>query len=112
MDYELLGKNIKKYRGMRRMTQAKLAEEVGCADNYITALEKGRSAPSLEVFMRIVNVLNITPNQLLVDNMDSPELVYLRELEERIRKYPTAAKITACDTMRDILKMIEQLQNK
>lgn len=112
MNYELLGKNIKKYRGIRRMTQKKLAEEIGCADNYITSLEKGRNCPSLEIFMRIVDVLNVTPNQLLVDCMDSPELVYLRELEEMIRRYPTAAKITACDTMRDILTMIEQLQNK
>lgn len=112
MDYKSLGTNIKKYRVMRHMTQAKLAEEVGCADNYITALEKGRSCPSLEILMRIVDVLNVTPNQLLVDSMASPELVYLRELEETIRKYPTAAKITACDTMRNILKMIEQLQNK
>ena len=83
MDYKLLGRNIKKYREMRHMTQSKLAEALGVADNYITALEKGRSAPSMTVFLKLVNALDVTPNHLLLDNMDSPELVMLSELEKK-----------------------------
>jgi len=112
LNKKLLGKNIRKYRDIRHMTQAKLAEEVGVADNYIAALEKGRSAPSMAVFLKLVNVLDVTPNHLLLDNMDSPELVMLSELEKKIRSYPTAAKITACEAVHEILNLIEQLQNR
>lgn len=107
-----IGMNIRKYRREKHLTQKQLADMVGVSDPYITTLEKGGTLPSLYVFMRIVDALEITPNHLLLDSMQSPELVYLLDLEKTIRNYPTPAKITACDAMRDILKLIEQLQNR
>ena len=112
MDYALLGKNIKKYRGKKHLTQKRLAEAIGCTDSYVASLKGGHNCPSLEILLRIADTLEVTPNHLLVDCIKFPELVYLSELEEKLRKYPTAAKITACDAMRDILKLIEQLQNR
>lgn len=112
MDYALIGKNIKKYRGTKHLTQKKLGEIVGCTDSYIASLEGGYNCPSLEVLVRVADALEVTPNHLLVDCVKFPELVYLSELEEKLREYPTAAKITACDIMREILIMIEQLQKK
>lgn len=109
MEYVKLGKNIRKYRNMRGMSQDDLGEKVGCCTSHIGMIKNGHTKPSLEILVRIANALNVTPDMLLIDSLEAPQLVYLREMEQRIEKYPIATKIIACDAIDGILKIIEQL---
>jgi hypothetical protein len=59
--------------------------------------------------VRIANTLGVSVDQLLVDSIDSVEIVYLRELEERIKKLPTATKILACGELNNLLHIIERV---
>ena len=89
MDYELLGANIRKYRVNLGMKQEELAEKVECSSTHIGMVENANSKPSLEMVVKIANALQVTPDQLLLDSVEIPELVYLREMEERLRRFPT-----------------------
>lgn len=109
MEYVKLGKNIRKYRNMRGMSQDDLGEKVGCCTSHIGMIENGHSKPSLEILVRIANALDVTPDMLLIDSLKAPELVILREIEKRIDSYPIATKMVACDAIDGILKIIEQL---
>lgn len=109
MEYRMLGKNIKKYRNLREMSQDDLGEKVGCCTSHIGMIENGHTKPSLEMLVRIANALDVTPDMLLIDSLTAPELVFLREMEKRIDKYPLETKIIACDAIDGILKIIEQL---
>lgn len=109
MDYELLGANIRKYRVNFGMKQEELAEKVECSSTHIGMVENANSKPSLEMVVKIANALQVTPDQLLLDSVDIPELVYLREMEERLRRFPTKTKIIACEALSDLLEIIEQL---
>ena len=62
-----LGPRIKEYRTKRGMSVIKLANEVGILPNYISQLENGDKIPSLDTFLRIANVLNVTADELLCD---------------------------------------------
>ena len=50
---KLLGANIKKYRTDQGISQAKLAEVINMATNYLGLIENGKKFPSAEMIERI-----------------------------------------------------------
>ena len=109
MDYETLGNNIKKYRTLAKMRQEDLADLCECTGNFIGQIEHARSKPSLERVVLIANALGVTVDQLLISSTDNSELVYLREMEKRIKKLPTATIILACEELEHLLSIIERV---
>lgn len=108
MDYVVLGKNIKKYRLLCGMRQEDLAEQCGCSNSHIGHIENYRTIPSLEMVVKIANALEVTVDQLLSKNYRTPEIVYLREIAERIEKYPMPKRIQACEGFMDFLDSLEK----
>lgn len=109
MDYKKLGKNIRKYRIMQGWKQEELAVAAGCSISHIGQIENARGIPSLEMVVKIANALRVTPDQLLLDSSDVTETIYMKEIEDRLKKLPTATKIIACDAIADLLDIIERL---
>jgi transcriptional regulator with XRE-family HTH domain len=60
-----LGKNVRKYRQQRKLTQEQLAFEAQIDLTYMGAIERGRRNPSLLVMARIADALDVTPSKLL-----------------------------------------------
>ena len=79
----LLGTNIKIYRKSCNLTQAKLAEKVNTATNYISAIEAGRRFPSVKILEKIAIVLGIdTPKLFVTENIHLDTMK--RELEQQV----------------------------
>ena len=93
MDYITLGKNVRKYRLIFGFSQEELAGKCDCSNSHIGQIENARGIPSLDMVVRIANSLSVTVDQLLKESYSNPEVVYLRELAERIEKYPVARRI-------------------
>ena len=55
---KVLASNLKLYRKALGLSQAKLAEMVNTADNYIALIETGKRFPSVNMLERIAKVLN------------------------------------------------------
>lgn len=108
MDYIILGKNIRKYRLILGFSQEELAGKCGCSNSHIGQIENARGIPSLEMLVKIANTLNVTVDQLLKESYSNPEVVYLRELAERIEKYPVARRIQACEGLMSYLDSLEK----
>ena len=107
MDYSILGKNIKKYRQLKGLRQSDLAEMAGCGSSHIGQLENGRGTPSLEIAINIANALEVTVDQLLVGYYNRPDMVYLKEISERIESYQVKQRIMACEGVLNYLKTLE-----
>jgi len=74
---QLLGANIKIYRGFCGLSQSKLAERVDTSTNYIAAIEAGRRFPSVEILDKIASSLEI----------DTPELFSMKPIQyDRAKK--------------------------
>ena len=112
MDYIALGKNVKKFRLMRSMRQKDLAELCDSSDSYIGHIENERGIPSLEMVVKIANALEVTVDQLLSESYKSPEVIYLREIAERIEKYPVSQRIQACEGFNAFLDSLEKFGSK
>ena len=107
MDYVILGKNVRKFRQMKGMRQADLAEQCGC-DSHIGQIENARGVPSLDTLVKISGALGVTVDQLLKENYVNPEMVYLKEISERIATYSARQRIMACESLLNYLDSLEK----
>ena len=63
---QVLAENMKKYRKIQGISQAKLAEKINTATNYIAMIEVGKKFPSAGMLERIAQALNIDAPELLL----------------------------------------------
>ena len=92
MDYKTLGQNIRRLRVTQGFRQEDLAEKCGCSSSHIGQIENGRVKPSLDMTVRIANA----------------EEIYLKEIAERIEKYPVSKRILACEGFNTYLDSLEK----
>ena len=56
MNYQLLGKNIKKFRVQKDLSQEALGEKAGCSNSHIGQLERGTGTASLEMVLSLIHI--------------------------------------------------------
>lgn len=69
VDYKNIGIRIAQRRRELKMKQNQLAELTDLSNNHISNIENGHSIPSLETLAKICDVLNVTPDYLLLGNL-------------------------------------------
>ena len=62
-----LGRNVRRLRHQRGLTQEQLAFEAEIDLTYVGGIERGRRNPSLMVMARIADALNVPLPKLLTD---------------------------------------------
>jgi len=85
VDYVSVGKKIRQARKAKRWTQAKLAEEVGCSTANITNVEKANTKLSLNMLVRIIDVLSLSADEIL-GSKRAPSASALSPAEAQIRE--------------------------
>ena len=64
-DFSCVGKCIRVVRIKKKMTQERLSELIGVGTTHISHIETGTALPSLQTFVRIVNALDCSADDLL-----------------------------------------------
>ena len=62
---ESVGQRIKEMREDREFTQKQLADMIGVAQNTISQYEKGTAKTSIEIIVKLAEVLDTTTDYLL-----------------------------------------------
>lgn len=62
---QLLGKNVRKHRKLKGMTQEQLALEAEMERSYVSDLERGTRNPSVRALARLAEALSVKPEELL-----------------------------------------------
>lgn len=60
-----LGRNVRRFRKERGLSQEALADEVELAVTYVGQIERGLRNPTLDVVERLAKVLGVKPLDLL-----------------------------------------------
>ena len=87
INFQTLGKQIKKYRVLRGLRQSDLAELIFSTTNTISRIEIGGIGCSLENLLRIADALQVSPDALLFGNfnpMYSRFYPYFWDMKEEI----------------------------
>lgn len=69
-----IAKNIKFFRNTKGITQEKLAEKAGVSGSYIGYLERGKKSPSLDLLVKIADVLQVDLVHLLTESNNTKNL--------------------------------------
>lgn len=102
IDYREVGRRMAKRRKELGLKQYQVCEMIDVNYKYISNLETGRSAPSLEMLMDICTALKTTPNYLLlgtevnisndtladkISRLDNKSKLLLNDIIDTIKKY-------------------------
>ena len=85
MKLDTIGKNIRKFREIKKLRQEDLAEKTDLTTNYIGMIERGK-IPSLETFINILNSLGVSADMVLSDVLDNGYTVKDSLLNEKLEK--------------------------
>jgi len=88
MESYMLGKNIKKYRREKGMSQETLAEKINLSVNYIGMLERSEKLPSLTTLIKIANALDVTTDILLCESLNAECEIKSTILFDKISRLP------------------------
>lgn len=69
LDYKAIGKRIKIARIKADLTQERLAELIELSPTHLSNIETGTTRVSLNTIITIANVLSVTSDDLLCDNI-------------------------------------------
>ena len=106
IDYSKLGERISTRRREMNLKQYVLAEKAGIANNYLSNIERGRSIPSLEVFVSLCNALNTTPDNFLLGVGKSDNIPL------RITENLKLCDHNSLELIDDYVQLIVEKQNK
>ena len=71
MGKPIMGDRIKELRKKKRLTQEDLAEKIGVSFQYVSEIERGISMPSMQVFLKLLEVLDASADYLLRDTVST-----------------------------------------
>ena len=77
-----LGNNIQTIRKFRGMKQQELADKIGINMQSLSKIERGLNYPAYETLEKIMEVLDVTPNELL-----SGEWKYVNQSEKEVCQF-------------------------
>lgn len=99
MEKAVLGKRIRERRKGQKMTLEKLSEKADISLVYLGEIERGIKMPSLNTFIKLVNALNISADELIYDETRSGKYYLSDELAKAMQdltpeQYAAVSKIT------------------
>lgn len=109
VDYAKLGQRIRKLRLEKGLTQAQLAEEIGCSNNYLSHIETAQCKLSLSMLLRLSYALGESTDYFLLDTpYAAKEAIINRDIASKLAKC-SPATLNAVSRMIDTL--LEQQKN-
>lgn len=63
-----IGLNVKRIRKEQGLTQKELANKLKSIEQTVSKIERGVFTPSAETIMQLCDALNVTPNELMLEN--------------------------------------------
>ncbi len=104
MELESIGKNIRKYRLIKKLRQEDLAEKADLSINYVGAIERGEKVPSLETLISIINALGVSADMILQDVIDTGYVVKNSLLSEKLDKLCAQDRAKIYDVIDTMIK--------
>lgn len=93
MDKLNMGDRIREIRKKQKLTQEQLAEKLGITLEYVSQIERGAKMPSMQVFIKILEVLNVSADYLLRDFVSTGRLYGENDIGRKIGKLKPEQRI-------------------
>ncbi len=81
-----MGDRVQDTRKNRGLTQEQLAEKVNITVEYMSQIERGLKTPSMQVFIKLVEVLDVSADYLLRDTVSTRNLYGDKQLGTKLER--------------------------
>ena len=85
LDYRQIGQRIAARRRALGLKQIQVCERCDINSNYLSNIERAKSIPSLEDFVRICQALDTTPDELLAGAARREDVESWKNVAEKLR---------------------------
>lgn len=93
-DVHIIGNKLLAFRKQKGLTQAEVAELAEISDRTYADIERGSTNMRMETLVSICKALNITPNQILIDD-DNSLMIEQEKLFKQLNSCKTKERETA-----------------
>ena len=102
-----VGKNIRKLRTVKKLSQASFAELFGLARPSVGAYEEGRSEPKMETLIQIAQHFGLSVDLLLTKELTVNELYHFDIFKEQLQQpAPVPAPIAKADREQHVTPLV------
>lgn len=109
MKLDTIGKNIRKFREIKKLRQEDLAEKTDLTINYIGMIERGEKIPALDTFIKILNALGVSADMVLSDVLDNGYTVKNSMLNEKLEKLVPEDRNKIYEVIDTMMKQSKQI---
>lgn len=81
-----MGDRIKEARKNKKLTQEQLAEQLDISVEFVGQIERGLKMPSMQVFVKLIETLNVSADYLLRDSVSTGQLFGDNAIGRKIEK--------------------------
>ena len=99
MERAALGQRIRESRIKKGYTQQELADRAEIGVVYISEIERGVKMPSLNIFIKIVDTLDVSADYVLRDELSSGKEYISMEITEKLLALTPSQRKTATDIL-------------
>lgn len=103
MNNKNIGNKIREYRKKSNLTLEQFSELLDLSTTHIGNIERGSKTPTLETFIKIVNILNVSADVLIADKLNNKNEIKLIEIANILEEFPDNEKERVLDLFFSIL---------
>ena len=104
MDKIILGKRLRQSRIQKGYTQQALAKKADIGTVYLGEIERGIKMPSLNIFIKIIEALDISADYVLRDALSSGGTYIFDEITDQLKDLTPQQRKTAVDILNAYIK--------
>lgn len=86
--FTTIGTRLRDARESLGLSQEAVAARAGLNTSYLSQIERGKKAPSMDVFVRLATAVNLTLAELFADQEGSTPSLDVREVERLLEAVP------------------------
>lgn len=104
MDKIVLGRRLRESRIKRGYTQQALAKKADIGEVYLGEIERGLKMPSMNIFIKLIEALDISADYILRDELTSGGTYIFDEITEKLKNLNPQQRKTAVDILDAYIK--------
>lgn len=107
MDKSALGQKLRDARQQKDYTLQALAEIADISSVYLGEIERGLKMPSLNIFIKLIEALDVSADRILRDELTSGKEYIYDEITQKLKNLTPKQRKTAADILDAYLQNLD-----
>lgn len=107
MDRVAIGARLKEARNLRKLTQEQLAEMVNIGTTYVSDIERGAKFPSLSLFVRIIDALDVSADYVLCGEIEAGKNCVYDEITGKLEGLTPKQRLAVANLIDTYIKSLD-----